>query len=174
MNVGRPGALSPDARASGSPRRSLAEAAERYLPGWAGRLTPHVLRHYCASQLHRGGMSLLAIQELLGHSWTGITARYVKPRELHQTGEKPQVSRSWQGRNSVPAPPDGCSVTRHVSRVLPSDAGSVRWRVEALGASRIALQPDLPRDARFRASMNILRDPGPQDGPGEAGSGRAG
>lgn len=74
MNVGRPGALPPDARASGSPRRSLAEAAERYLPGWAGRLTPHVLRHYCASQLYRGGMSLLAIQELLGHSWTGTTA----------------------------------------------------------------------------------------------------
>ena len=34
-------------------RRSLADAAERRLPGWAGKLTPHVLRHYCASQLSR-------------------------------------------------------------------------------------------------------------------------
>ncbi len=47
-------------------RRSLAEAAERHLPAWAGKLTPHVLRHYCASQLYRAGMSLFAIQELLG------------------------------------------------------------------------------------------------------------
>ena len=29
-------------------------------------------------------------------------------------------------------PPGGGSVTRQVSRVLPSDAGSVRWRVEAV------------------------------------------
>ena len=65
MNVGRPGALPPDARASGSPRRSLAEAADRYLPGWAGRLTPHVLRHFCASELYQAGMTLFAIQELL-------------------------------------------------------------------------------------------------------------
>jgi integrase len=30
-------------------RHSLAQAAARNLPAWAGRLTPHVLRHYCAS-----------------------------------------------------------------------------------------------------------------------------
>ncbi|WP_206062110.1 tyrosine-type recombinase/integrase [Nonomuraea basaltis] len=36
-------------------RRSLAEAAERYLPTWADQLTPHVLRHFCASQLYLGG-----------------------------------------------------------------------------------------------------------------------
>jgi integrase len=67
-------------------RRSLAEAADRHLPTWAAKLTPHVLRHYCASQLYQAGMSPFAIQELLGHSWTGTTARYVNPRELHQTG----------------------------------------------------------------------------------------
>lgn len=32
-------------------RRSLAEATVAHLPAWAGKLTPHVLRHYCASQL---------------------------------------------------------------------------------------------------------------------------
>ena len=30
-------------------RQSPAEATERHLPAWAGRLTPHVLRHFCAS-----------------------------------------------------------------------------------------------------------------------------
>jgi integrase len=58
-------------------RRALAGATAEHLPAWAGKLTPHVLRHYCASQLYRAGMTLFAIQELLGHSWTGTTARYV-------------------------------------------------------------------------------------------------
>ena len=58
-------------------RHSLAQAAARHLMAWAGRLTPHVLRHYCASQLYLAGMSLFAIQELLGHTWTGTTARYI-------------------------------------------------------------------------------------------------
>ncbi|MDT7681192.1 MAG: hypothetical protein QOG57_1502 [Pseudonocardiales bacterium] len=64
-------------------RRSLAEATAQHLPGWAGKLTPHVLRHYCASQLYRGGMNLFAIQELLGHVWTGTTARYIHVHATH-------------------------------------------------------------------------------------------
>ena len=64
-------------------RRSLAEAAARHLPAWAGKLTPHVLRHFCASQLYLAGMSLFAIQELLGHSWTGTTARYIHVHGTH-------------------------------------------------------------------------------------------
>ena len=67
-------------------RRSLAEAAVRHLPAWESKLTPHVLRRFCASQLYLAGMSLFAIQELPGHAWTGTTARYINPRELHQTG----------------------------------------------------------------------------------------
>ena len=63
-------------------RRSLAEAADSHLPAWSGKLTPHVLRHYCASQF-QSGMSLFAIQELLGHSWTGTTARYVHVHGTH-------------------------------------------------------------------------------------------
>ncbi|MBB5866724.1 integrase [Allocatelliglobosispora scoriae] len=54
-------------------RDALALAALEFLPSWAGRLTPHVLRHYCASQLYLSGMDLLAVQELRGHVW--ITAR---------------------------------------------------------------------------------------------------
>ncbi|QCO98443.1 phage integrase family protein [Arthrobacter sp. 24S4-2] len=64
-------------------RRSLAEATDAHLPAWSGKLTPHVLRHYCASQLYRSGMTLFAIQELLGHTWTGTTARYVHVHRSH-------------------------------------------------------------------------------------------
>ena len=65
----------------------------RYAPAeWQGEVTPHVLRHYCASELYRTGMDLVAIQELLGHEWVATTMRYVNPRELHQTGAFPQVA----------------------------------------------------------------------------------
>ncbi|GAA2039355.1 hypothetical protein GCM10009839_46620 [Catenulispora yoronensis] len=58
-------------------RSSLTEAVEEFMPAWAGRLTPHVLRHYCASQLYQGGVDLISIQELLGHLWVTTTMKYV-------------------------------------------------------------------------------------------------
>jgi integrase/recombinase XerD len=48
-------------------RAGLAAAAAVHLPEWDKALTPHVLRHFCASQLYLGGMDLLAIQEALAH-----------------------------------------------------------------------------------------------------------
>ena len=47
------------------------------LPTWADKLTPHVLRHFAASQLYLSGMDLISVQELLGHSWIATTMRYV-------------------------------------------------------------------------------------------------
>jgi site-specific recombinase XerD len=40
-------------------------------------------RHICASRLYQSGMSLFAIQELLGHAWTGTTARYIHVHGTH-------------------------------------------------------------------------------------------
>ncbi|TJZ96082.1 site-specific integrase [Actinacidiphila oryziradicis] len=84
----RPGApLFPSERknADGSSRRvgddalrnGLVAAVGTHLSGWADKLTPHVLRHYCASQLYLNGLDLIAIQEVLGHSWIATTMRYV-------------------------------------------------------------------------------------------------
>lgn len=64
-------------------RASLHAATERHLPQWRGRLTPHVLRHFCASELYLSGMDLLAIQELLGHEWVATTMRYVHVHRTH-------------------------------------------------------------------------------------------
>ncbi|MFB9730048.1 tyrosine-type recombinase/integrase [Haloechinothrix salitolerans] len=73
-------------------RDGLAAATGRWLPDWVGRLTPHTLRHYCASSLYARGMDLKAIQEILGHSWLSTTTSYINPRELHPTGEKLRVA----------------------------------------------------------------------------------
>jgi integrase/recombinase XerD len=56
---------------------ALAQAAARQLRGPVTKLTPHVLRHACASRLYADGIGLAAIQQLLGHRWLSTTARYV-------------------------------------------------------------------------------------------------
>ncbi|MDR1151287.1 MAG: tyrosine-type recombinase/integrase [Bifidobacteriaceae bacterium] len=73
-------------------RRGLAMQVDRSLPSWSGRLTPHVLRHYCASSLYVGGMDLKALQELLGHSWLATTSGYIHVRAEH-------VERAWADAN---------------------------------------------------------------------------
>jgi site-specific recombinase XerD len=57
--------------------RALAQAAAEHLRGSVTRLTPHVLRHACASRLYGEGIGLAAIQQLLGHRWLSTTVRYV-------------------------------------------------------------------------------------------------
>lgn len=64
-------------------RSGLAGMVSAYLPAWRGRLTPHVLRHFCASSLYSRGMDLKAIQELLGHSWLSTTTSYIHVHDHH-------------------------------------------------------------------------------------------
>lgn len=84
----------PGARASTDvARRALTAAVAAHLPNWVGRLTPHVLRHYCASQLYQAGVDILAVQQLLGHSWISTTMRYV---HVHATRVEDAVMRGQQ------------------------------------------------------------------------------
>lgn len=64
-------------------RAALAAAAGKYLPDWPDVVTPHVLRHFCASQLYLAGMDLLAIQTTLGHAWIATTMKYVHVPGTH-------------------------------------------------------------------------------------------
>ncbi len=73
-------------------RDGLASATEQWLPKWAGALTPHVLRHFCASSLYVRGMDLKALQEILGHEWLSTTTRYVHVHADH-------VERAWSAAN---------------------------------------------------------------------------
>ncbi len=64
-------------------RATLATAAARHLPAWPDKVTPHVLRRFCASQLYGCGMDLIAIQETLGHAWVATTMNYIHLQRTH-------------------------------------------------------------------------------------------
>jgi integrase/recombinase XerD len=69
-------------------RASVTAAAAAHLPVWTGRLTPHVLRHYCASQMYLSGVDLISIQEMLGHAWVTTTMGYV---HVHRS----RIEQAW-------------------------------------------------------------------------------
>lgn len=73
-------------------RRSLAIQVDQWLPTWSGRMTPHVLRHYCASSLYSAGMDIKALQELLGHQWLATTSGYIHVRSEH-------IEQAWNRSN---------------------------------------------------------------------------
>lgn len=73
-------------------RRGLAAQTAAWLPAWSGRLTPHVLRHYCASSLYGAGMDIKALQELLGHQWLATTSGYIHVRDDH-------IEQAWTTAN---------------------------------------------------------------------------
>lgn len=73
-------------------RAGFATAVGNWLPDWAGRLTPHGMRHFCASSLYCQGMDLKAIQELLGHEWLSTTTRYIHVHDDH-------VETAWANAN---------------------------------------------------------------------------
>ncbi|MFF2363809.1 tyrosine-type recombinase/integrase [Streptomyces sp. NPDC058122] len=61
-------------------------------PTGRGRLTPHPLRHFCASHLYARGVGLEAVGALLGHRWLSTTAQYV-----HVPTER--IEQCWQQAN---------------------------------------------------------------------------
>jgi integrase/recombinase XerC len=73
-------------------RKALGVHTTRWLPAWSGRLTPHVLRHHCASSLYGAGMDLKALQELLGHQWLSTTSGYIHVRDDH-------IEQAWVNAN---------------------------------------------------------------------------
>jgi integrase/recombinase XerD len=81
-------------------RAGLVEAIAAHLPTWADKLTPQVLRHFCASQLYLSGMDLISIQEALGHSWVATTMKAYRTRNKPNPGEPDPARASRRGRRS--------------------------------------------------------------------------
>jgi site-specific recombinase XerD len=74
-------------------RCGFAGAVSTWLPAWDRRLTPHGLRHFCASSLYQRGMDLKSIQELLGHEWLSTTTRYIHVHSNH-------IEQAWTTANA--------------------------------------------------------------------------
>jgi integrase/recombinase XerD len=66
------------------------------------RAHPHMLRHSYVTTILDAGADLRDVQIAARHTDPRATMRYDNSRELHQPGEELQVSRSSQGRDSVP------------------------------------------------------------------------
>lgn len=73
-------------------RSGFAKAVGAWLPDWSGRLTPHGMRHFCASAMYERAMDLKAIQDILGHEWLSTTTRYIHVHENH-------VETAWANAN---------------------------------------------------------------------------
>jgi site-specific recombinase XerD len=74
-------------------RSGFSAAVDRWLPSWSGRLTPHGLRHFCASSLYLRGVDLRAIQDLLGHEWLATTSAYIHVHDDH-------IEHAWASANA--------------------------------------------------------------------------
>lgn len=74
-------------------RTGFVQAVGTWLPAWSGQLTPHGMRHFCASSLYERGLDLKAIQDLLGHEWLSTTTRYIHVRDEH-------IELAWTSANT--------------------------------------------------------------------------
>lgn len=86
-------------------RSGLVSVVERWLPAWQQRLTPHVLRHYCATSLYHRGLALKAVQELLGHEWLKTTTVYVHVHDDHIEHAWAEANKRLTDRFDLPSDP---------------------------------------------------------------------
>ncbi|MFF3139282.1 tyrosine-type recombinase/integrase [Streptomyces mirabilis] len=115
-------------------RQGLAQAVAHRLPAWTGRLTPHPLRHFCATHLYHQGMELEAIGALLGHTWISTTARYIhvpaERIEWHAAGQRPRHRPPPATRPTRPARRH-CGDPYHARRTV-----TMRWQLRLRAAER--------------------------------------
>ena len=109
----------------------------------AARLSPHLLRHFAASDLYRDRMNVVAIQEVLGHQWAehhdDLRACRQDP---HRTGMGPPVAGPLTGSEAVTCRSSNRIVTgrpdhrwRHLPRA-DHQAGVGEHRVQVATPSR--------------------------------------
>jgi hypothetical protein len=103
--------------------------------GITRKVGPHTLRHAFITVALEPGVPLRDVQEAASHADLRTTMRYDNSRVLRQAGEKPQVTRSRWYRNSGPRLQPPGRLTRNFSGAIPSDTGSGRQTVEAIGGS---------------------------------------
>lgn len=137
-------------------RIGLAAAAARYLPHQAGQLTPHVLRHFAASDLYRNGIDVVAIQEILGHEWLNTTMIYVHVENSHvedawiraASGLRLDSEEQWPCCTGEVEPVDGRPPARRLEGVRTA-ADARGGRVGDLGGQDVPPRSGWPLTVRL-------------------------
>ncbi|MFJ1565018.1 tyrosine-type recombinase/integrase [Streptomyces erythrochromogenes] len=92
------------------------------------------MRHFCASELYLGGLDLIAIQEVLGHSWIATTMRYV---HVQQTRVEDALVAGQQraAKRSTTRPPTRPAGPATTGSALPCEGRTPPWSGFALTGS---------------------------------------
>ena len=75
--------------------------------GIAKRITPHSLRHSCATALLRAGADLATVRDVLGHSSIATTARYLHSAFESKATAVDALAKGWGGKFLFSDPKDG-------------------------------------------------------------------
>jgi hypothetical protein len=130
-------------------RTGFGQAVARWLPDWDRpdrRLTPHGMRHYCASSLYAQGVGLKAIQELLGHSWLSTTTLYVHVHDDHIEQSWIQANQRVTARlidNCILNPAQSPRITLGSNRLFPPVEFSINVRINSGPCEFILVQGGL-------------------------------
>ena len=121
-------------------RIAVKDAAGRHLRGGVRTLTPHVLRHACASRLYADGLSLLAVQQVLGHRWL-TTAGLLRP--CRQRDDRGRIR------------PGGGAGRGPVDRPLSRKAATRRWNLRMVAAQQGVWKASDLRRALAEAGLEL-------------------
>jgi site-specific recombinase XerD len=124
-------------------RKALAAAAQA--AGCSRRFVPHQLRHTCATEWLRRGVSLPGVMKLLGHTTPAMTMFYV---QVTQTDLQRELLRATQtSPHTLPLPAAISSVHSFLD--------ALRWSLHLLDAQRTA-SPSKKLDPFRRRLLRLL------------------
>jgi site-specific recombinase XerD len=136
--------------------RTLHQAAQ--LAGCSGRVTPHRLRHTYATSLLRAGVSILAIQKLLGHRSIVMTMRYVQVTQVDLQREYHQARQRMTPMYSVPKIKEPASGISGINQLISQAKHLIEMHRRGLDKQKIqlTLQRLIQRLAKISAKLKSL------------------
>lgn len=131
-------------------RHTLAEMAR--LAGCTGRVHPHRLRHFFATEMVRLGVSLRALMQMLGHQDIRMTLRYVEVVQLDLQREFHRARQNTASLYSIPQLP----IPTTAVPTTQADLATIRQTIAATRHLLQLLQPPAKARRKLRRLMQLL------------------